>query len=156
MKRIWILTGLLALVATTAMAGHDGKCEYSTQECLDYMANKMQNSGWVGVELEGIENAPGNLVAGVIEGSPADEAGLEKGDILLGINGVELTDENADKLREMWSTSTPGQDVVWTVKHGYNEREVNLVLARMPADVLARHVGQHMLQHAEVEVATAE
>ena len=155
MKRILILTALLTFVATTAMAGY-GKCEGSTQECLDHMANKMQNSGWIGVELEGIENAPGNLVAGVIEGSPAEEAGLETGDILLAINGVELIDENMDKVKEIWSASAPGQEVVWTLKRGYNEREVNLVLARMPADVLARHVGQHMLQHAEVEVASAE
>ena len=150
MKRILILTAMLTLVAGTAMAGYDGKCSGSTQECLDGMAHKMQNSGWVGVELEGIENAPGNLVSNVVASSPAAEAGLETGDILLGINGIELADENMDKLKEIWGASAPGQEVVWTIKRGSNEREVNLVLARMPADVLAAHVGRHMLQHTEV------
>jgi len=156
MKRMWILSALVALVATTASAGEGHQCTAGTQECLDKMAGKMQNSGWVGVELEGIENAPGNLVAGVIEGSPAEAAGIKSGDVLLAVNSVELIDENMEKLGKMWKTSAPGQNVVWTIQRDGSEREVNLVLGRMPADVLARYVGRHMLEHAQVEVAAAE
>lgn len=156
MKRMWILSALVALIATTASAGEGHECTASTQECLDSMAAKMQNSGWVGVELEGIENAPGNLVARVVEGSPAEAAGLRKGDVLLAINGVELVDANMEKLGEMWKTSAPGQQVVWTLQRDGAERKVNLVLGRMPADVLARYVGKHMLEHAHVELASTD
>ena len=154
MKRTWILGALVALIATTASAGEGKQCSYATQECLDKMAAKMQGSGWVGVELEGIENAPGNLVAGVIEGSPAEAAGLKSGDILLAINSVELTDENMEKIGAMWKESAPGQKVVWTIQRDGAERQVNLVLGRMPADILARYVGKHMLEHAKVEMAS--
>jgi C-terminal processing protease CtpA/Prc len=154
MKRMWILSALVAMIATTASAGEGHECTAGTQECLDKMAAKMQNSGWVGVELEGIENAPGNLVAGVIEGSPAEAAGVKSGDVLLAINSVELTDANMEKLGEMWKSSAPGQKVVWTVQRDGAERQVNLVLGRMPADILARYVGKHMLEHAQVEVAS--
>ena len=51
MKRTLIMAAMLALIATTASAGEGHKCEHATQECLDYMAQKMENSGWVGVEL---------------------------------------------------------------------------------------------------------
>jgi S1-C subfamily serine protease len=156
MKRTWILTALIALVAATASAGEGKQCSYDTQACLDKMAAKMQSSGWVGVELEGIENAPGNLVAGVIEGSPAEAAGIASGDVLLAINSVELVDENMEKLGEIWKASAPGQKVVWTIQRDGAERQVNLVLGRMPADVLARYVGKHMLEHAQVELAATE
>ena len=39
---------------------------------------------------------------------------------------------------------------------GDYEKNYDLELARMPADLLARYVGQHMLQHAQVELASGE
>jgi C-terminal processing protease CtpA/Prc len=120
------------------------------------MAKKMQSSGWVGVELEGIEEGPGNLVVAVVEGSPAEEAGLQKGDILMAINGIELIDENMGDIEKLWKTMTPGTEVVWTMKRDDHEMKHNIRLAAMPADVLARYIGRHMLQHAHTEVASTE
>ena len=156
MKRILILSAMLVFVATGASAGEGKGCEASTQECLDYMANKMQNSGWVGVELEGIENAPGNLVVGVVDGSPAEAAGLQKGDILMAINGIEMIDENMEEISKAWKAMTPGAEVVWTMKRGDKEKKHNIQLAAMPADILAKYVGSHMLEHAGVELASAD
>jgi hypothetical protein len=34
------------------------------------------------------------------------------------------------------------------------DRKVAITLAPMPADILARYIGNHMLEHATVEVAT--
>ncbi len=45
------------------------------------------------------------------------------------------------------------QDITYTVKRDGNDREVNLTLGPMPADVLAKWIGQHMLDHAQVDVA---
>ncbi len=48
---------------------------------------------WIGVIVQPLlkhgERERGILVSGVLEGSPADEAGLESGDILLSMNGVD-------------------------------------------------------------------
>ena len=33
------------------------------------------------------------------------------------------------------------------------ERELQIEMGRMPADVLARYIGTHMLEHAETEIA---
>jgi len=42
--------------------------------------------------------------------------------------------------------------ITWTVKRaGYN-KDLQVTLGRMPADMLARHIGEHMMMHA----ATAE
>jgi C-terminal processing protease CtpA/Prc len=156
MKRIWILSALLTFVAFTARAGDGMTCDHSTQECLDYMATKMKSSGYVGVELEGIEDAPGNLVKRVLEGGPAEAAGVKAGDVLLVINDVKLVDENMEKVREIWKTSAPGDRVVWTVARGTENVKCPITLGAMPADVLARYVGEHMLQHAQLELASKE
>jgi C-terminal processing protease CtpA/Prc len=149
----WVATlAMGTLVALPALAGEGEKCTASTQECLNYMANKMRNSGWVGVELD--SSAEGALVVNkVIEGSPAEKAGIKPGDILFAVNGLEYNDANMQKLGEMKAASKPGDDVVWTVKRNGSSKELTITLARMPADLLARYIGQHMLEHAAVEVA---
>jgi predicted metalloprotease with PDZ domain len=148
------IAAALALVATAASGGEGKKCEYSTQECLDYMASKMQSSGWVGVELDETTDKVGMKVTKVVTESPAEAAGIQTGDVLMAINGIELTEANEEKLQEARASLKPGSAVKWTMRRGDSQRELNLTLAPMPADVLARWVGSHMLEHAEVTVAS--
>ena len=153
LRRSAVLLALLALSPGTAPAGD---CPYTTQECLDYMATKMKDSGWVGVELEGSEAGAAMTVTRVVEGSPAEAAGIRVGDVLVAINGIELTPANQEELaaaREAWK---PGSDVTWTMTRGASPRDLQITLERMPADVLARFIGQHMLEHADMEVATKD
>ncbi len=152
LRNRWIaLTALVVLVTLPAMAGEGEKCSYGTQECLDHMANKMKNSGWVGVELDYADHAL--VVRGVIDGSPAEKAGLQVDDVLFAINGVEYNDENMEKLHEMKAEAKPGDETIWTVKRNGYSKELTIELDRMPADLLAKYIGQHMMDHAAVEVA---
>ena len=152
LRNKWIaLTARRVLVTPPAMAGEGEKCSYGTQECLDHMANKMKNSGWVGVELDYHDHAL--VVKGVIHGSPAEKAGLQVDDVLFAINGVEYNDENMEKLGEMKNKAKPGDETVWTVKRNGYSKELTIELDRMPADLLAKYIGQHMMDHAAVEVA---
>jgi C-terminal processing protease CtpA/Prc len=154
MLRTAALAAAFALAAQAAAAGEGAKCKNSTQECLDYMANKMKNSGWVGVELDETADEVGMQVTKVMTGTPAEAAGIQIGDVLLAINGIELKEDNEAKLSEARGTWKPGADVKWTMRRGDSQRELTITLAPMPADVLARYVGEHMLQHAEVTVAS--
>jgi C-terminal processing protease CtpA/Prc len=151
-RRFALAIAVLALLPTGARSG--GECPYNTQECLDYMANKMKDSGWVGVELENAEKGSGMVVTAVVEGSPAEAAGIQSGDILVSINGIPLNKDNEPalaKAREAWK---PGSEVTWAMTRGASPRDLQITLGRMPADVLARFIGQHMLEHAEMEVAS--
>jgi hypothetical protein len=47
----------------------------------------------------------------------------------------------------------PGQEITYTIKRVGEDREVQLTLAPMPADVLAQWIGHHMLEHAQTEIA---
>ena len=155
MKRItWFVAfGLvLAFAAPVAMAGDYGKCTSGTQECLDMMAQKLKNKGWIGVELN---SESGQLViAKVVTESPAEEAGLEEGDILFAVAGVEYNEENQEKLGKIRDEMTPGKTFTFIIlKNGKKEKEVNIVLGNLPDDVLAQWVGSHMIDHATAEQA---
>ena len=151
MKTIAMLAAVLLLATVPADAGEG--CDGSTQECLDYMANQMKTSGWVGVEMEGLEEG-GWTITKVVDGSPAAEAGLQADDVLVAINGIELNDANKEKLQAARAEWTPGTSVTWEMTRGEMDRNVALTLAPMPADILARYIGNHMLEHAAVEVAS--
>ncbi len=59
---------------------------------------------WIGVTVQPLlkhgERERGILISGTVEGSPADDAGLESGDILLSMNGVETTVHFEEQLPE--------------------------------------------------------
>ena len=155
MKRIsWLIASalVLAIGAPVAMAGEYGECTAGTQECLDKMAQKLENKGWIGVELN---NESGQLVISkVVAESPAEEAGLKEGDILFAVAGVEYNEENQEKLGEIRKDMTPGKSFTFTIlKNGKKEKEVNIVLGNLPDDVLAQWVGAHMMDHASTEQA---
>lgn len=157
MKRLnkWVaVIGLAALVAAPAFAGH-GKCNASTQECLDKMSAHMKNSGWVGVELEESEMG-GYEVAKVVPGSPAEEAGIRSGDVLFAMNGIEIAEENEEALMEVKKGLSPGKSLDYTIKRDGYDRQVTVTLGPMPADLLARYIGQHMLDHASAGIAAGK
>lgn len=148
-------TAALALaLALPAWAGHNGeKCKYPTQECLDHMAEKLKSSGWVGVELDTDEATGIPTVTKVVPGSPAEAAGIQPGDIFAALNGVKINKDNDEALKAARKEWKPGQSVTYTISRNGYDKKVDLTLAPMPADVMAAYIGQHMLDHANNQVA---
>jgi predicted metalloprotease with PDZ domain len=139
-----ILLGL-ALAASSAMAGV-GKCKYSTQECLDYMSKKYSSRGWVGIMYEPNESSGGITIMEVVPDSPAAAAGLEKGDVLVRLEGHTLPIKD-DELREMvHSRFTPGHSVTYTVSRNGEKRDVTVTLGKFPENLIAEAIGRHMLE----------
>lgn len=138
-----------------ASAEHHAKCTADAQTCLNKMAAKLQERGWVGLELD--QSDSGELtVRRVIEGSPAETAGFELGDRLVGFDGVRFAEADEAAMRETKRAMVPGNEVVYTVERNGSERELPVTLARVPVEVLAQWIGGHMLEHAEVELASYE
>ena len=156
MKRIlWILAPALIVALAAPVFAGDHKCTASTQECLNMMAQKLKTKGWIGVELD---NESGKLeVTKVIEDSPAMEAGLKAGDILVAVNGIAYADENNEKMEALRETMTKGKTFTFTVlKNGKNEKDIDITLGSIPDELLATWIGTHMLEHAQVEHAEEE
>jgi len=92
------------------------------------------SGGWLGLRLAeapaSAPDAPGVLVRGVVEGSPADEASFRAKDTILAVDGASVSGpaELMARLRAM----EPGSFVTLTVKRGAREFEVKTVLATRP------------------------
>jgi C-terminal processing protease CtpA/Prc len=149
-----LVASLIILIAIPLMAGGKHKCEATTQECLDKMAQKLKNHGWVGVEFD--KSDKGHLIIKkVIDDSPAEAAGLKPGDIVFAMNGIKLGDDEAKKkLKQVKSKMGPGDTLTYSVKRNGKHKDVAIKLGVVPDTVLAQWVGEHMLQHASVKVAS--
>jgi C-terminal processing protease CtpA/Prc len=117
------------------------------------MATKMKNSGFVGVELDVDEATGVYTVKKTVPGSPAEGAGIQAGDVLYALNGVRIAKGNHEALEKARGEWKPGTAVTYTIRRNGLDRQVELTLAPMPADVLAAWIGNHMLEHANTELA---
>ena len=78
-----------------------------------------------GKEL-GIKELGGAYVAGVIEGGSASEAGIRKGDIILDIDGVKVTDPST--LQEQVAKRRPNDTVKLSVKRDGKVKQFDVTL----------------------------
>ena len=152
MRNRFLMISMALLASTTVAWAGEGKCTANTQECLDYMATRMKDSGWIGIEMN-IDEAGVMEILKVVPGSPAETGGMKPGDFLVAMNGVEFNDGNEEALKKMRAESKPGHSVKYTVTRAGEKHELSLTLAAMPADVLAPYIGQHMLEHASTEMS---
>jgi membrane-associated protease RseP (regulator of RpoE activity) len=124
------------------------KCPYTTQDCLNHMAARLKASGWIGIEYEPAEDGT-VTVQKVVAGSPAEKAGLQPGDILYSINGVEIRKGNDEAMAKI--DRRPGQTIHYVIKRNGVAKPIDIVLGQWPADLLAKYIGEHMLEHAEAD-----
>ncbi|OZA11545.1 MAG: 2-alkenal reductase [Polynucleobacter sp. 24-46-87] len=99
------------------------------------LTNGSVTRGWIGVEPQNISkelaqslnlpsNTSGVLIAGVLEGGPADRAGIKPGDILIKVNGQEIKDVR--QLLNQVAKQRPGMEMhIEVLRKG---KELNLVI----------------------------
>jgi len=85
-----------------------------------------------------LKQASGALIGDVTPGTAAAQAGLQRGDVILDVNGQKLDDSN--QLRMRISLTPPGTIVNMRVLHDGAEKTVAVKLAEMPAN-LAKNGG---------------
>jgi len=81
-------------------------------------------------EQEGLSLKEGAEVSNVVQGSPADEAGLQPGDIILAVDGERLT--KATLLRRLVQAHLPGDEVSLLVLHDGGQVTLTVVLGQAP------------------------
>ncbi|AEF04421.1 DegS peptidase [Alteromonas sp. 76-1] len=84
--------------------------------------------GFIGGEYR---NRPGIEVTAVANGSAADEAGLQPGDIILAIDGIRL--ESASKTLDMIAETAPGTTLELEISRGGNPLTINALVAELRA-----------------------
>ncbi len=98
--------------------------------------------GWLGVVIQdvdealsksfGLKNTGGVLISEVQQKSPADKAGIKRGDILISMNGKRLID--VPDLRNNIALMTPGSKVKFELIRNGNELTLRVVIGEQPAD----------------------
>ncbi|MBO7882028.1 Do family serine endopeptidase [Burkholderia pseudomallei] len=96
--------------------------------------------GWIGVEPQDVTSEiaesfslaqkSGAIVAGVLQGGPADKAGIKPGDILMSIDGEDITDTT--KLLNVVAQIKPGTPAKVHVVRKGKELDVTVVIGKRP------------------------
>jgi len=99
--------------------------------------------GWLGVAIQkvtpelarefGLKKPAGALVTEVFGGSPAEQAGLRRGDVIIELNGIEIRD--VDALRNRIAQTEVGSTVKLKVKRDGRTISMDVTIAEMPEDV---------------------
>lgn len=100
--------------------------------------------GWLGIEVlsqlrdpSQLETTTGVVVRNIIPGSPAAKSALKVGDVILSIDGVEMTDSNA--LIQHVARKMPNSVLKVQVVRGSENMNIDIALAERPTqtDVVA-------------------
>ena len=96
--------------------------------------------GWIGVEVQDItppiaesfslEDTRGALVAGVLQGGPADKAGIKPGDILVAVQGKAVMDPAG--MLNLIAALAPGQAANLTLRRQGKDFETRVTVGRRP------------------------
>jgi serine protease Do len=105
--------------------------------------------GYLGVKIGNIDQAMaksfdlpttnGSLIHQVVEGSPADKAGLEAGDFITGVAGEAVNDTN--ELRNKVATLKPGNTYAFQIYRDGKKDTKNVTITEQPEDMWAAFRG---------------
>ncbi|MFZ5908269.1 MAG: DegQ family serine endoprotease [Nitrospirota bacterium] len=107
--------------------------------------------GWIGVTIQeltpeladefGLKRSNGALVSDVAKDSPAAQAGIQRGDIIIDFNGKEVKDVSS--LRNMVAQSKSGTEIRMKILRSGKEFPVKIVIQELPremAEVTTDHI----------------
>ncbi len=98
--------------------------------------------GWLGVQIQsltpdlaagmGLDQKKGALVADVIAGTPAAQAGLQRGDVILRFGDRPI--DNAHDLPRLVATTAAGATLPTTIVRNGREQTLQVTIGRMPSE----------------------
>lgn len=96
--------------------------------------------GWIGVEIQdltpelaesfNLASTAGALIAGVMRGGPADEAGIRPGDVLTAIDKQPI--EDPQRMLESIARLAPGEHARFTLMRGGKRYQADVRIGRRP------------------------
>ena len=111
----------------------------------EILAEPPEQRAWLGISVQSVASsavaqqlgldpdARGAFVGGVFPGSPAEEAGMEQGDLIIDVGGEEV--DSGDALTEALTQFDPGEIVDVVVIRDGDERTLEVELGQRPVTI---------------------
>lgn len=140
---------LLVVVAVVALAVATGSAAFAQQE------------GWLGVMLQPLtdeliqamdlqKGTEGVLIGDVVKGSPAETAGLQKGDVIVEMDGIKI--DSADTAVQHVREKAPGDNVKVVVIREGKKEVITAVLGARPAEAEQKMTQQKEEQYYNLQI----
>jgi serine protease Do len=122
--------------------------------------------GWMGVTIQNLtpelakqfelKEDRGVLVGDVVEGSPAEKAGLKRGDIIIEFAGKRIEEPN--QIRNMVANTEPGQTVEMKIIRENTKEIMKVTIGDVPVDMQKPSKGEYdnLLKGVSVQDLTTE
>ena len=139
LKLVVPAVALLALVASLPASACDGNKSTSTASAAGHSCSGMSHStAWSGAWLQ---RSPGGglTVVAIAQGSPAARAGLHKGDVVVAVNGRDLSAAPSEHMCADGAACAIGSSFAYTVQRGHSTKTVKVKLEKMPEEATMRY-----------------
>lgn len=121
--------------------------------------------GWLGVSIQpvtpelakqfGIKDDKGVIVGDIVEDSPAEKAGVQRGDTIVEYDGKEVTDPAS--LRNSVAGTPPGKNVTLKIVRDGKIQKLDVTITELPAEIQKLHGGfENLLKGVTVQGLTPE
>jgi len=116
--------------SNTAVAASQGQRDVvsSPNSAQDDTQTAGDQTPWLGAQI--VQSPDGPTVASVIADSPADKAGLKRGDVIKAIDGTSVSDVRA--IRDALKDKKPGDTVTVSITRDGNAQDVTVTLEAQP------------------------
>ncbi len=156
MKRLLVCLLASISLAVVAGEGHAYKCDASMEECAAAFKKWAETETYSGIYVEGLFSGEKVTISEVAEGSPAAEAGVMAGDVLVAINGHGVAAMTKDKWKEMKAEIQAGDAVWYKIARNGEYEKLKVTVTAFPMDLAAQKLGYHLMKaHMSPDTATA-
>jgi hypothetical protein len=121
-----ILSCALPLLATPAVAQDAPPAKDASAENV----KKAEPAAWLGIMMQ--QNDTSVTIGGIVDGSPAAKAGLQSGDVVLGLDKIEVQGDMS-RVSQYISERKPGETVALRFRRDDSEKTIDVQLAERPA-----------------------
>ena len=119
--------------STAVAASQGGEDVLSTASATqDKTSTTNDQIPWLGVQI--VRSSDGPTVASVIADSPAEKAGLERGDVIKAIDGTSVSDVQA--VRDLLKDKKAGDTITVSITRGGSAQDVTVTLEAQPEPLL--------------------
>jgi membrane-associated protease RseP (regulator of RpoE activity) len=136
MMKKWLIIAVAGIFLFPTVSSGAGDPPRSHRKVVSVVDEKRENSGWLGVTIatvteklakeKNLGTEEGALIEDVADESPADSAGIQKGDVIVECNGKKITD--SDDLRNYIGNSSPGSKVSIVLLRNGEKKTLSAIL----------------------------